>query len=121
MVTRTQIVEAAQTFVGLPYNPALPSKGFLIAVAQKLALPFRDVSALRGKARQAIQPGDIVVVRVSTTTATHAIVTAHPKGGLCLVRPDQRSGKIVEHNLDRDRILQAFELSEGLDEPTGNQ
>jgi hypothetical protein len=109
-------MEAARSFVGLSYNPGLPSKGFLVAVAQRLRLPFHDVSALRGKPKQAIKPADIVAVRINATQAQNAIVTDRD-GELYFVRPDQRTGKIVEHILDqrfRDRILQAFELSEGL-------
>jgi hypothetical protein len=38
MVTRNQIVEAARSFVGLPYNEKLPSKGLLLAVGERLGL-----------------------------------------------------------------------------------
>lgn len=117
MVTRNQISDAARTFIGLPYNPGFPSKGFLIGVAQHLGLPYCEASALRGKIKSEhrLSPGDIVVVRIGVSTASHAIVTRHPNGDLCLVRPDQRTGKIVEHRIDekfRDQILQVFELKE---------
>lgn len=111
MVTRTQIVEAARSYVGLPFNG--PSRGFLLAVAQRLALTNTNPDALRGKSKSehGIAPGDVVVVRVGWTSAQHAIVTRHPNGELCLVRPLGR--KIVEHRIDQrfhDRILQVFEL-----------
>ncbi len=113
MVTRTQIVEAARSYVGLPFNG--PSFGFLIAVAERLNVPHRSASDLRRKftSEHCIKPGDVVVLRVSATTAQNAIVTEH-KGELYAIRPDQRTGKIVEHILVRDRVLQAFQLSEGL-------
>lgn len=114
MVTRTQIVEAARSYVGLPYNVNLPSKGLLIAVAERLGLPYRDASALRSKLKQDMLPGDVVVVRINATQAQNAILTAHPNGDLCLVRPHE--GLVVEHRLDkkwRDRIIQTFELIRG--------
>jgi hypothetical protein len=110
MVTRNQIVDAARSCVGLPYNEKLPSKGLLLAVGERLGLPHQDVSALRGKFKHEIKPGDIVVLRVSATTCQNAILTEY-KGELCVVRPV--NGYVAEHRLDRrwrDRILQAFEL-----------
>jgi hypothetical protein len=116
MVSRQDIVEAARSYVGLPFSG--PSRGFLIAVAERLNLPHRSASDLRRKFRSehGIKPGDVVVLRLTATTAQNAIVTDR-NGDLCLVRPDQRTGKIVEHILDqnfRNRILQVFELLEGL-------
>ena len=115
MVTRKEVVEAARSFVGLPYNPGLPSTGFLIAVAQELGLPHLDNSALRQKHKLNMLPGDIVVIRINATQLQNAILTQHPNGDLCLVRP--HGGSVVEHRLDekwRDRIWQVFELREGL-------
>ena len=74
MVTRTEIVEAARSFVCLPYDPGLPSKGFLIAVAQRLGLPYRDNSALRQKFKLNMLPGDVVVVRINATQLQNAIL-----------------------------------------------
>lgn len=110
MVTRAQIVEAARSFIGLPYQEGLPSKGLLVAVAQRLKLPFHDVSAFRSKLKQDMLPGDIVVVRINATQLQNAILTQHPNGDLCLVRPYR--GSVVEHRLDekwRGRIAQVFE------------
>ena len=114
MITRSQIVEAARSFVGLPYHPQFPSRGLLLAVADRLGLP-KDMGALQGKfkSEHGLIPGDVVVVRIGASTASHAIVTRHPNGDLCLVRPNQQLGKIVEHRIDKkfyDHILQVFEL-----------
>lgn len=125
MVTRTQIVEAAREFVGLPYHPQFPSRGLLLAVAARLGLP-QDTSSLRGKfkSEHGIKPGDVIVLRVSEGTAQHAIVTEH-KGDLYVVRPDLTQRKFVEHILDQkmwmNRILQVFEPKGLSDEPTGKQ
>ena len=116
-MVRAQIVEAARSFVGLPHNPRLPSKEFLIAVAQRLGLPYRDNSALRQKFKLNMLPGDVVVVRINATQLQNAILTQHPNGDLCLVRP--HGGQVVEHRLDekwRDRVCQVFELRDGLTE-----
>jgi hypothetical protein len=120
MVTRRQIVDTARSYVGLAYHPSLPSRGLLLAVADRLGLP--SGVSLRAKLKQDMLPGDVVVVRITRTQLQNAIVTRHPNGDVCLVRPDHRSGKVVEHILDQnfqDRIFRVFELSEGLDEQEG--
>jgi hypothetical protein len=116
MVKRTEIVEAARSYVGLPCHPQYPSRGLLLAVAERLGLPHRQMEELRGKLKHELKPGDVVLIRVRGVFACNAIVTEH-KGDLCLVRPDTAKGEIVEHILDahwKDRIASAFEL-QGLD------
>ena len=80
MITRSQIVEAARSFVGLPYHPQFPSRGLLLAVADRLGLP-KDMGALQGKfkSEHGLIPGDVVVVRIGASTAWRAIVTRHPE------------------------------------------
>jgi hypothetical protein len=120
MVSRIEIVAAAQSFVGLPFDPRLTSKGFLLAVADKLGLSGLDSSCLRGKHRSEAQPGDVVVVQfLSRTfglkhsqsfTLTNAILTER-NGVLHIVRP--ADGSVVEHIFDtawRARVVQAFAL-----------
>jgi hypothetical protein len=72
-----------------------------------------DASALRSKLKQDMLPGDLVVVRINATQVQNAILTQHPNGDLCVVRPVGRL--VVEHRLDekwRDRIWRVFELRE---------
>jgi hypothetical protein len=70
-VTRQQIVDAARSYVGLPYNSGLPSRGLLLAVADRLGLP--NGVALRAKLKQDMLPGDVMVVRITKTQAQNAI------------------------------------------------
>lgn len=121
MVSRSEIVVAAQSFVGEPFDPRHRSKGFLLAVGAKLGVVANDVADLQRIHPSAIQAGDIVVLRLPqphshvpgtkvTANGTNAIITQR-KGSLCVARPFE--GRIVEHLLSaewRRRIVQAFEL-----------
>lgn len=123
MVTRTQIVDAARSSVGLPYHPQYPSRGSLLCVAERLGLPHRRMEELRGKFRHELSAGDVVLVRIHGVFACNAIVSSR-KNDLYLIRPDKANGLIVEHILDahwKDRIVSAFELPGVDDEPTSKQ
>lgn len=126
MVTRAQIVAWARETLGTPYQHqqrvngmALDCAGVPAYVGVKLGMPFEDVTdygrlpipaemrAVLEKhmvrvQKSAMQPGDVVWMRIDREPQHLGILGDYKYGGLSLIHATNGIGKdeVVEHRLD---------------------
>lgn len=125
MTARTDIVTAARTWIGTPFHHQARLKGvgvdcigLVIGVARELALiaPDFDIAAyprvpdgktllplarehMREIPREAMQPGDVVVVSFDRDPQHFGILGDYRHGGLSIIHGASDPGRVIETRL----------------------
>jgi cell wall-associated NlpC family hydrolase len=135
--SRSAVVAAARSYLGTPFRhqgrgDALDCVGLAFQVAQDLGLAPVDRPAygrqphglelkreldarLRPIAKDAMQPGDVVLLAWRRLMPAHAAILGAGPDGLSLIHADGQVGQVIEHRLDREwrgRIVCAYRLAE---------
>jgi len=134
--TRAQVIAAARAWLGVRWQHQGRSRagvdcaGLVIAVAQGLGLTEFDTAdyarhpdgvtlaatceaQMRRIKRDAMQPGDVVLMRFDGHPQHLALLAGYPLGGLSVVHAYAPARKVVEHRLDsvwRAHIVRAYSL-----------
>lgn len=125
MTTRAEVVSAAQSWLGSPYGHqqrmhgvAVDCAGLVIGVARQLGLVGDDFD-VSGYARvpdghsllaaceqhmtrvamEAMQPGDVVVVRFDAEPQHFGILSPYKHGGLAVIHAASKYRKVIETRL----------------------
>jgi cell wall-associated NlpC family hydrolase len=136
-VSRQAVVATARGYIGTPFRhqgrgDALDCVGLAFQVARDLGLAPEDRAAygrqphglelkreldarLPSIAKDAMQPGDVVLLAWRRLMPAHAAILGDGPDGLSLIHADGQVGRVVEHRLDREwrgRIVCAYRLAE---------
>lgn len=142
MITRAAVVAEAREWLGTPYHHQARLKGvgvdcagLVIGVARALGIVGADMD-VTGYSRRpdgtsmlahcdawmqhvpfdALQPGDVIVLRIEDDPQHMAIAGDYVHGGLSMIHSLDRSngrGSVIEHRLDdsfRSRLVAAYAL-----------
>jgi cell wall-associated NlpC family hydrolase len=138
LISRSKVVATARSYIGTPFRhqgrgDALDCVGLAFRVAQDLGLEPEDRAAygrqphglelkreldaqLRAIAKDATQPGDVVLLAWRRLMPAHAAILGDASDGtLTLIHADGQVRRVVEHRLGREwwgRIVCAYRLAE---------